>query len=134
MRVGDEMRAHRVAIACALAVVLIGAIVVAVTRSGADSSASSVAFGPSAAQPFACHVTRPNGSAAPGEGPSDAFYGSRGLWTRLPLDGVLRIHDLSGPARRHLREDLPRRLAEHQGPVVGIEGGTGEAHDPWQAA
>ena len=38
-----------------------------------------------------CPATRPNGSVAPGEPPSDTFYGKRGLWTVLPLDGALRI-------------------------------------------
>jgi hypothetical protein len=38
-----------------------------------------------------CHVTHPNGRTAPGERPSDSIHGEHGLWTPLPLDGVLRI-------------------------------------------
>jgi hypothetical protein len=38
-----------------------------------------------------CPTTRPNGSRPPGERASDTFYGERGLWTVLPLDGVLRV-------------------------------------------
>jgi hypothetical protein len=78
----EEMLAHRVgrAGALTLAVVLIGAIVVAVRVSGADSFAS-----------VACHVTHPNGSTAPGERPSDTVHGQRGLWTVLPRDGMLVI-------------------------------------------
>jgi hypothetical protein len=38
-----------------------------------------------------CHVTQPNGRTAPGEGASDSTHGAHGLWTALPLDGVLRI-------------------------------------------
>jgi hypothetical protein len=38
-----------------------------------------------------CPATRPNGSSAAGQRPSDTFDGERGLWTVLPLDGVLRI-------------------------------------------
>lgn len=38
-----------------------------------------------------CHVTHPNGRTAPGERPSQSFYGRAGLWTLLPADGVLRI-------------------------------------------
>jgi hypothetical protein len=38
-----------------------------------------------------CHVTHPNGRTPPGESTSDSFYGKHGLWTVLPLDGMLRI-------------------------------------------
>ena len=38
-----------------------------------------------------CHVTHPNGRTAPGESPNASFHGKHGLWTVLPLDGVLRI-------------------------------------------
>jgi hypothetical protein len=72
-------RAHHAVTGGTPTVLLIGAIVVAVTLSGADSSAS-----------VACHVTHPN-STAPGEKPSDAFHGKRGLRTVLPDDGVLVI-------------------------------------------
>jgi hypothetical protein len=64
----------------ALAVVLIGASLVAVRLPGAASS-----------EAVACHVTKPNGSTAPGERPSDTHHGKRGLWTVLPQDGVLLI-------------------------------------------
>jgi hypothetical protein len=82
MDLREEMRAHRAvtAGAVALAVVLIGAFMVAVRLAGADSSAS-----------VACHVTKPNGSTPPGERPNGTFYGKRGLWTVLPHDGVLVI-------------------------------------------
>ena len=82
MHLREEMRARRLvtAGALALAVVLIGAIVVAVRLSGADSSAS-----------VACHVTKPNGSTPPRGRPSDTHHGKRGLWTVLPRDGMLVI-------------------------------------------
>jgi hypothetical protein len=54
--------------------------------SGANSSAS-----------VACHVTKPNGSTAPGERPSDTFHGKRGLWTVLPPDGRLVISNTHPP-------------------------------------
>jgi hypothetical protein len=38
-----------------------------------------------------CDVTHPNGRSAPGERDSDVFHGGHGLWTALPLDGVLRV-------------------------------------------
>jgi hypothetical protein len=38
-----------------------------------------------------CRVTHPNGRTAPGESPNESFHGRHGLWTILPLDGVLRI-------------------------------------------
>jgi hypothetical protein len=92
MRVRAALRAHRVATACALAVVLIGAIVVAVRLSGAGSSATTGALKPGAAQAFVCPVTHPNGSAPPPGGATGGdTYGKRGLWTALPPDGVLRI-------------------------------------------
>jgi hypothetical protein len=91
MRARREMRAHRALTACALAIVASGGIVVAARPSGTGSHASEVALEPAAAQPIGCHVTHPNGRTAPGETPSGTFYGKRGLWTLLPLDGVLRI-------------------------------------------
>lgn len=51
----------------------------------------AAALTPAPAPSAGCYVTRPNGRAAPGEAPSAAFHGRRGLWTVLPLDGVLRI-------------------------------------------
>jgi hypothetical protein len=46
-----------------------------------------------AAAPADCPVTHPNGRNAPGERPSPSIHGTHGLWTPLPLDGVLRISD-----------------------------------------
>jgi hypothetical protein len=82
MHLRGETRADRFGAtrALALAVVLMGAIVVAVRVFGADTSAS-----------VACHVTHPNGSRPPGERRSPNHHGKRGLWTVLPLDGMLVI-------------------------------------------
>jgi hypothetical protein len=43
--------------------------------------------------PAGCQVTHPNGRTAPGERPSASVHGGHGLWTALPLDGILRISD-----------------------------------------
>lgn len=82
MRVWQTMRVHRVATACAVAIVLIGVTVVAVRLFSGESSASADA---------GCRVTHPNGSTPPGEAPSDTHHGRRGLWTVLPPDGLLVI-------------------------------------------
>jgi hypothetical protein len=87
MRVRGEMRAHRALTACAFGIFLIGALVVAVRPSGADSSTSA-----------ACHVTKPNGSTPPGERPSDTHHGKQGLWTVLPRDGMFVITTTRPPS------------------------------------
>jgi hypothetical protein len=79
MHLREEMRTHRVA-ALALAVLLIGPMVVAGRSSAADSSTSVL-----------CHVTHPNGSTPPGGRPSETHHGKHGLWTVLPRDGMLVI-------------------------------------------
>jgi hypothetical protein len=126
MHLQEEMRAHRVGTAgtLALTVVQIGAIMVAVMLSGADSSAS-----------VACHVTHPNGSTAPGG--AAGRYAPRQAGA---VDGIAARrntrdnHDSSTAARDDVREDLPGWLAEHQVRVVGIAIGSGEAQDQGQTA
>lgn len=89
MRLWRRTGAYRATLALVAVVVVIAGIVIATRRSGRGEIASTarLAEAPSAG----CHVTHPNGSKAPGEAPSDTSHGKRGLWTQLPLDGVLRI-------------------------------------------
>jgi hypothetical protein len=77
----------RLAVA-ALASATISLLTGCADRGAAPNRASASAGG----QPrFHCALTRPNGLAPPGEGGRPSDFGSGGLWTELPLDGVLAI-------------------------------------------
>ena len=65
------------------------AALITLVACGGDGPSANVDLASDAAA--RCHVTHPNGRTPPGEGPSASNHGAHGLWTVLPLDGVLRI-------------------------------------------
>ena len=121
----EEMLAHRVGRAGALApaVVLLGAVVVAVRVSGGLFRERC--------------LSRDAPEREHGAGGAPKRHVPRQAGT---VDGIAARrdardnHDSSTAARDDVREDLPRRLPEHQVPVVGIAIGSGEAQDQRQAA
>jgi hypothetical protein len=84
-----QPRPRLAAAGCAL--VLAGVILTGDHVVHAGASSIAIAAPIAAKQPAACDVTHPNGRTPPGEGPSDSAHGEHGLWTALPLDGILRI-------------------------------------------